>query len=46
MVSGLKGILPVLPTPFAANGDVDETASKLELSRLAHIRGLTDALGL
>lgn len=26
MVSGLKGILPVLPTPFAANGDVDETA--------------------
>jgi predicted ATP-dependent serine protease len=29
-----------------AAGDVDEAASKLELSRLAHIRGLTDALGL
>jgi len=29
-----------------AAGDVDEAASKLELSRLAHIKGLTDALGL
>jgi len=29
-----------------AAGDVDEAASKLELSRLAHIKGLADALGL
>src|SRR6185295_4791691 len=29
-----------------AAGDVDEVASKLELSRLAHIKGLADALGL
>ena len=29
-----------------AAGDVDEAASKLELSRLAHIKGLSDALGL
>jgi DNA repair protein RadA/Sms len=29
-----------------AAGDVDEGASKLELSRLAHVKGLTDALGL
>ncbi len=29
-----------------AAGEVDEAASKLELSRLAHIKGLTDALGL
>jgi DNA repair protein RadA/Sms len=29
-----------------AAGDVDEAASRLELSRLAHIKGLTDALGL
>jgi DNA repair protein RadA/Sms len=29
-----------------AAGDVDGTASKLELSRIAHIRGLADALGL
>jgi DNA repair protein RadA/Sms len=29
-----------------AAGDVDEAVSKLELSRLAHIKGLTDALGL
>ncbi|HXE89015.1 MAG TPA: DNA repair protein RadA [Hyphomicrobiaceae bacterium] len=29
-----------------AAGDVDEAASKLELSRLAHIKGLADGLGL
>jgi DNA repair protein RadA/Sms len=29
-----------------ASGDVDEAASKLELSRLAHVKGLADALGL
>jgi len=29
-----------------AAGDVDEAASKLELTRPAHIKGLTDALGL
>jgi DNA repair protein RadA/Sms len=29
-----------------ASGDVDEAVSKLELSRLAHVKGLADALGL
>jgi predicted ATP-dependent serine protease len=29
-----------------AAGDVDEAASRLELARLAHVRGLAEALGL
>jgi DNA repair protein RadA/Sms len=29
-----------------AAGDVDEAASKLDLSRLAHVKGLADALGV
>jgi predicted ATP-dependent serine protease len=29
-----------------AAGDVDEATSKLELSRLAHVKELADALGL
>jgi 4-hydroxy-tetrahydrodipicolinate synthase len=28
MVAGLKGILPVLPTPFLANGGIDEAGMK------------------
>jgi predicted ATP-dependent serine protease len=29
-----------------ATGDADETAAKLELSRLANVRGLAEALGV
>jgi DNA repair protein RadA/Sms len=36
----------VMPAAGPAAGDMDEAASKLELVRLAHVKGLADALGL
>jgi hypothetical protein len=42
-----RAVMPATgPATGPASGDVDEAASKLELSRLAHVKGLADALGL